>query len=478
MSYLRPLSILVVLALIAGVAIPLVGIDPVWKMAAQAAIVSLVVGLLVVMFVLVNREVIRPAAQISARLSDTGDEAVDLVTLVDNGGAIGAAFNRHLEQVHSLAQRSSEMGAQLSSSAVGLKIGCDQIALVAKQQDTAASAINTSIQKMIGQIEMSHSALDESTQAYQAAASAIERGATVVLGMQQAAAQVGRAVEAAHERASTMARFGEQIRGMLGVIKDVSDQTGLLALNAAIEAARAGEAGRGFSVVADEVRKLAARTEKAARDIGVTLTEIQTTAEQTAGHMGECSEQSQLTSAAINQTSAAFEEIRRAIGTTNSTFSELESAIMTQASEAKAVTSQLATIRQAAGEAGEQVEYLTSGTQQVMDELSNFAKTMGSFVINRRVADRLHVPELMWDLGGVIDLSAGGAKLSTVRPTQTQPGATMKLKLCPKAGPAIELQARVVRVEPQRVGSFLGVAFEGLDAKAERALAGILAAAA
>jgi methyl-accepting chemotaxis protein len=208
----------------------------------------------------------RPVLELSraATVVDGGDLRA---RAVPGGGAqtrgLAMTFNAILDRVLSDQRR---IQGEAGESALQLSVSAEQLASAIAEQTEAAAQISAELKALTND---SASTADSITRVVIQAG---ELHADIKSVQTELTASSDRQLANAHRL--------DEITGVMGVLKDIADQTALLALNAAIEAARAGEAGRGFAVVADEVRRLAERSKSAAAEIAVLAEGAQTTSHE------------------------------------------------------------------------------------------------------------------------------------------------------------------------------------------------------
>ena len=146
--------------------------------------------------------------------------------------------------------------------------------------------------------------------------------------------------------------YASKMQVIMGLIRNVANQTSMLALNASIEAARAGEAGRGFAVVATEISSLSTQTNSATGDIDELIDNIVKSVEEVTSAMDTLLEGSHMQNQYVNDTAESFRKIH------NST---------------QGISAQVAQLKEAVG-------IVTEENEQVEKQIENVELTMKNLI--------------------------------------------------------------------------------------------------
>ncbi len=224
------------------------------------------------------RQTIQSVATAATRVDETTNliktatQQIHTATSAQGQGIQSAhhAVQRVHAEVQNIAGSTASLNEAISTS-IGpvqqLSVASNQLRALADFFSQSADEVSAAIQATAASIRSADANAMEARELAQAVMTNVEQGEVHVAQSIQAMQRIEKTTDAARQITSQLTDRARDIDAMLGVIRNIADQTTMLGLNAAVLADRGGLEGKAFGVVAEEMQNLSKKVALRAREI-------------------------------------------------------------------------------------------------------------------------------------------------------------------------------------------------------------------
>jgi len=299
----------------------------------------------------------------------------------DEIGMTARAFNQLLENLQQTFRLLGNGAREVELASQQLSRTASEVSASATSQSEVSASMAATIEQMTVSINHVAEQSRQQSEGAVAAGALVEESTRIIDQTIRDIHEISQVVKNSASSIHELEARSSEVASVVGVIRDIADQTNLLALNAAIEAARAGEQGRGFAVVADEVRKLAERTTKSTQEVSVTIDAMLSNAQNSTAQMNSAED---LVAAGVARGDGAASAIRRIgdyAGAAVRGSDEVAAAIKQQGVASNNIASQVEHTAQASEEASASAQHAAQSAAR----LDQLARTQAEILARYRV---------------------------------------------------------------------------------------------
>ena len=339
---------------------------------------------LIVVYILMQKLVLNPVAEVTRSLASIADGGGDLTRRLstdsrDEIAALAHNFNRVLEHIAHIIRNVVNVNEKVRQNVSTMSHATESTVNSTSQQLREIELVATAVEELSASANEIARHAGDTAERTNATSVLAEQGNEIVNSSLENVNRLTNQIESTAQKIQVLKNNSVNIGSVMEVIRTIAEQTNLLALNAAIEAARAGEQGRGFAVVADEVRSLAQKTRSSTEEIESIIVQLQRAADEAHQAMNTSTAAARDTIETASKVGGALDKIRSNISVINDMNHQIATASHQQSSVANEVSKNITAIHALSEKVSENAQIVNQSGSQLSQESAELQKELNSF---------------------------------------------------------------------------------------------------